>query len=358
VRVLDLEVLAAGVGHVLGRGPLHLGVDAQRISSGREGGTVELGNGEGPERVSGPGGGLGGVRLLVVAVAGVLASACAGQPADPPTPPATSPPPVATTGPSGPPPPEATRPPAAVGGQTSTTAAPTAGWRVGARPLPLRPDGFGRVLPTPPELVRRRLPTVDRLPPPAGGRFRSTVGPVSAAVRRRMGAAWRPGCPVGPAELRYLTVSFRGFDGRPHTGELVVHRRVAAQVVSVFARLYRAGFPIEEMRLVTGADLAAHPTGDGNNTAAFVCRAARRQTRWSAHAYGLAVDVNPFQNPYRRGDLVLPELAGAYLDRGDRRPGMIRAGDVVTTSFAEIGWTWGGSWRSPTDHMHFSATGG
>jgi hypothetical protein len=230
-------------------------------------------------------------------------------------------------------------------------------WRVGARPLPLRPDGFGKVLPTPPALADRRLPTVDRLPPPAGGRFRSTVSPVGAAVRARMGDAWRPGCPVGPADLRYVTVAFWGFDGRAHTGELVVHRRVAGPLQTVFARLFRARFPIEEMRLVTGADLAARPTGDGNNTAAFVCRPARKQTRWSAHAYGLAVDVDPFQNPYRRGDLVLPELASAYLDRSDRRPGMIRSGDVVTEAFAAIGWTWGGTWRSARDLMHFSATG-
>ena len=240
---------------------------------------------------------------------------------------------------------------------TSTTRPPVV-WRVGARPLPLRPDGFGKVLPTPAVLRDRRLPTLDRLPPPPGGRFRSSVRPISAAVRARMGTTWKPGCPVGLADLRYVTVSFRGFDGRAHTGELVVHRRVAAPVVSVFARLYRARFPIEEMRLVTGADLAARPTGDGNNTAAFVCRAARKQTRWSAHAYGLAVDVNPFQNPYRRGDLVLPELASAYEDRSRARPGMIRPGDVVTSAFADIGWTWGGNWRSQKDFMHFSATGG
>jgi D-alanyl-D-alanine carboxypeptidase len=242
--------------------------------------------------------------------------------------------------------------------QPSPTTRPPVAWRVGARPLPLRPDGFGKVLPTPAVLRDRRLPTLDRLPPPPGGRFRSSIRPISAAVRARMGATWKPGCPVGLANLRYVTVSFRGFDGRAHTGELVVHRRVAAPVVSVFARLYRARFPIEEMRLVTGADLEARPTGDGNNTAAFVCRAARKQTRWSAHAYGLAVDVNPFHNPYRRGDLVLPELAGAYEDRERSRPGMVRPGDVVTTAFAGIGWTWGGTWRSPKDYMHFSATGG
>jgi D-alanyl-D-alanine carboxypeptidase len=173
-----------------------------------------------------------------------------------------------------------------------------------------------------------------------------------------MGATWNPACPVRLSDLRYVTVSFWGFDGRPHTGELVVHRRVADQLVSVFARLHQARFPIEQMRLVTTADLSAPPTGDGNNTAAFVCRRARTQTRWSAHAYGLAVDLNPFHNPYRRGNLVLPELASAYLERDRERPGMIRPGDVVTTAFAAIGWTWGGTWRSPTDHMHFSATGG
>jgi D-alanyl-D-alanine carboxypeptidase len=287
------------------------------------------------------------LRPVVILLFALLLVACATRPSPPAARGAstTAPAPAAT----------ATTPPLATVDPPTTTT-PVA-WRLGARPLPLRPDGFGQVLPTPPELRRRRLPTVDRLPPPAGGRFRSAVRPIGPAIRARMGATWSPACPVRLTDLRYVTVSFRGFDGRPHTGELVVHRRVADQVVSVFARLYRAAFPIEEMRLVTTADLDAHPTGDGNNTAAFVCRAARNQRRWSAHAYGLAVDVNPFQNPYARGDLVLPELASSYLDRGRVRPGMIRAGDAVTGAFAAIGWTWGGTWRSPTDLMHFSATG-
>jgi D-alanyl-D-alanine carboxypeptidase len=290
---------------------------------------------------------LRGLRPVVILVVAALLAACAAEPSRPAGAGA------ATTEPA-PPPTATTSPPAAA--RTPTSAPPVA-WRLGARPLPLRPDGFGQVLPTPAALRDRRLATVDRLPPPAGGRFRSAVRPIGPAIRARMGATWSPACPVRLADLRYVTVSFRGFDGRPHTGELVVHRRVADQIVSVFARLYRAGFPIEEMRLVTTADLDARPTGDGDNTAAFVCRAARNQRRWSAHAYGLAVDVNPFQNPYRRGDLVLPELASAYLDRGWVRPGMIRPGDVVTGAFAAIGWTWGGTWRSPRDLMHFSATG-
>ena len=283
-------------------------------------------------------------HLTVVLLVCAVLTACAGRP------------PPAPATPGGPATPGAPQPHPPTSGPPATQ--PPGAWRVGARPLPLRPNGFGQVLPTPAAHRTRRLPPVDRLPPPPGGRFRSAIRPIGPAVRARMGATWKPGCPVGLADLRDVTVSFRGFDGRPHTGELVVHRRVAAEVVSVFARLYRARFPIEEMRLVTTADLNAHPTGDGNNTAAFVCRAARKQARWSAHAYGLAVDVDPFQNPYRRGDLVLPELASSYLDRARGRPGMIRQGDVVTAAFAAIGWTWGGTWRSPKDLMHFSATGG
>ncbi|MPY81043.1 MAG: M15 family peptidase [Actinophytocola sp.] len=231
-------------------------------------------------------------------------------------------------------------------------------WEVGAKPLPLRVDGFGRVLPTPRELRVRRLPTIDRLPPPPNDRFRSSVREIGPRIRARMGPTWQPGCPVGLRDLRYVRVSFWGFDGRPHTGEVIVHRRAAHDIVHVFARLHRARFPIEAMRIATSVDLDARPTGDGNGSGGFVCRPIRKGSTWSAHAYGLAIDINPFQNPYQRGDLVLPERASAYLNRGRMRPGMIGPGGVVVRAFADIGWSWGGQWHTPRDYMHFSATNG
>ncbi|MDQ3788413.1 MAG: M15 family metallopeptidase [Actinomycetota bacterium] len=238
---------------------------------------------------------------------------------------------------------------------TTTTAPPSPEWRVGARPLPLRPDGYGQVLPTPPELVNRDLPTVDRLPPPGDGRYHSSVAPVPADVLAR--STWQRSCPVAATDLRYLTMSFVGYDGREHTGEMIVNARVAAAVTRVFGHLFAARFPIEEMRVVAGAELTAPPTGDGNNTTAFVCRPAVGQKRWSAHAYGLAIDLNPFCNPYVRGDLVLPELASSYVDRSNRRPGMVEPGDVAVRAFTAIGWTWGGEWTTPRDLQHFTATG-
>ena len=235
------------------------------------------------------------------------------------------------------------------------SSAPAVTWQVGARPLPRRPDGFGEVDPTPPELVNRALPTKDVLPPPAGGRYASTIGAVPADVLAR--STWQPACPVKAGELRYLTMSFWGFDGRAHTGEMLVNARGAAGITEVFGRLFAARFPLEEMRVTSADELTAPPTGDGNFTSAFVCRPARGQTTWSAHAYGLAVDVNPFCNPYTQGDLVLPELASAYVDRSRKRPGMVLAGDATVRAFAAIGWSWGGNWRSPVDRMHFTATG-
>ncbi len=236
-----------------------------------------------------------------------------------------------------------------------TSGPPAATWQVGAHPLPRRADGFGEIEPTPPELVNRALPTKDVLPPPAGDRYASTINTVPPDVLAR--STWQAACPVKPADLRYLTMSFWGFDGRAHTGEMLVNAKGAAGITKVFGQLFAARFPLEEMRVTGPAELTAPPTGDGNSTSAFVCRPARGQTTWSAHAYGLAVDVNPFCNPYSQGDLVLPELASAYLDRADRRPGMVLAGDATVRAFAAIGWTWGGAWSSPKDRMHFTATG-
>jgi len=307
---------------------------------------------------------LAGVLAGVLAFPGCTtersAPGAAASPQQAPSPTrSTSPAPTRAGVPSAPGIPRSTRPARARSAPAAPASEPVrlGTWRVGARPLPLRPDGFGEVQPTPRRLRVRRLATRDLLPPPTDGRFHATVGPVTPQVRRRMGEAWSAGCPVTLRDLRYLTLSFRGFDGGEHTGELVVAAGVADDVVQVFRRLHDAGFPIEEMRLPGTADLEAPPTGDGNNTAAYVCRATRGASTFSAHAYGLAIDVNPFVNPYRRGDLVLPELAGAYLDRTWRRPGMILPGGVVTRAFADVGWTWGGDFRSLSDLMHFSANG-
>jgi hypothetical protein len=241
---------------------------------------------------------------------------------------------------------------------TTTTLSPFAppDW-LGTRILPLGPDGEnGIVEPTPPELQHRAFLTVSALPdPPEPGVFTATIQPIPADVLAR--SSWADECPVAVDELSYLTMSHYGFDGEYHTGEMIVNAAVAEDIVWVFQQLHDARFPIEDMRVTTAEEIDAPPTGDGNRTASFECRPSVGSSNWSQHAYGLAVDINRFQNPYIRGELVLPELASYYLDRSLDEPGMIVAGDVVHQAFTELGWGWGGNWNSLKDWMHFSLNG-
>lgn len=238
----------------------------------------------------------------------------------------------------------------------TTTTNPFArpGW-LGTRLLPIRPDGHGEVQPTPPELVDRRLETIDLLDPPDSDGFVATIEPIPDDVLAR--SSWTEECPVTVDELRYLTMTHHGFDGEIHTGEMIVNADYAEGVAEVFRHLFEAGFPIEQMRVIRLEEIDDHPTGDFNDTTSFVCRPAVGSANWSYHAYGLAIDVNPFHNPYLRDDLVIPELASAYTDRENVREGMIFVGDVVVEAFADIGWSWGGHWNTLKDWMHFSSSG-
>ncbi len=189
-----------------------------------------------------------------------------------------------------------------------------------------------------------------------GEDFAATIAPIDAALATRMSTSWRAGCPVPLADLRYLTMTYRGFDGVDHTGEMVVAASVAPDVVSVFARLHEIGFPIAAMRLVD--DFAGNDDASmaADNTSGFNCRAITGGTGFSEHSSGTAIDVNPVQNPYVRGAVVLPPAGAAYVSRPSAA-GVIHAGDAVVQAFAAIGWSWGGAWASPIDYQHFSRSG-
>ncbi|MFE6646180.1 M15 family metallopeptidase [Nocardioides sp. NPDC057772] len=226
---------------------------------------------------------------------------------------------------------------------------------LGTRVLPEDAQGYGIARPTPPELRHRAWTLPDVVPMLPGGGFAAEVDVAPDDVIAR--STWVPGCPVSRQELAWVRMTFWGFDGARHTGEMLINARVAEDVVGVFRRLYEARFPIEQMDITTKAALDAPPTGDGNGTGGFVCRPSVGQTSFSQHAYGLAIDINTFQNPYVKGDRVIPELARWYLNRSRKAPGMIHPDDVVVRAFADIGWEWGGDWNSLKDYQHFSENG-
>ena len=187
--------------------------------------------------------------------------------------------------------------------------------------------------------------------------FHVAVAPVTAV---ELGRSWHPGCPVGPSGLRALSVSYVGFDGRAHRGKLVVAAGVTREVTTVFRALYRARFPIHRMIPIVRYGGDDDRSAAADNTSAFNCRraVASGPPRWSAHAYGTAIDVNDVENPYLEGGRVIPPAGAAYRDRSRVRPGMAVPGGVLVRAFSSVGWLWGGRWTGTPDYQHFSRTGG
>jgi hypothetical protein len=187
--------------------------------------------------------------------------------------------------------------------------------------------------------------------------FTATAAAVTAA---ELGKSWHAGCPVGPSQLRTVTLTYWGFDGVPHLGAIVVAASAVPSVIRVFHILFGEHFPIRSMQptaVFGGSDDASMAV---DNTSAFNCRyaVATGTPRWSAHAYGKAIDVNTVENPYSLSGKVLPPIGAPYLERTPYRPGMAVPGGQLVRAFAAIGWQWGGRWTSSPDYQHFSADGG
>jgi hypothetical protein len=194
-------------------------------------------------------------------------------------------------------------------------------------------------------------------PPP----YHAQVAPLTPAQRKAMTpAVWRPGCPVALSDLRRVTITYIGFDGRAHRGALVVNRTVAAPVARAFGELYAARFPIRRVLPIEAYGGSDFDSIEADNTSAFNCRSATGSSHWSEHAYGRAIDLDPIENPYvTAGGTTSHAASRAYLDRTRvrTRPGVIAEGGAVLRAFAHIGWGWGGRWSGARDYQHLSASG-
>jgi hypothetical protein len=201
---------------------------------------------------------------------------------------------------------------------------------------------------------------------PAAESFQHSIRPLSARQQAQLRATgvWHQGCPVSLSQLRLLSVSAIGFDGRPYVGQLVVDGDVARPLVSVFRRLYALRFPIRHMRFAQVYGPASGRPNDNDVSGSFECRDAvpspctggKSTGTWSNHAYGHAIDLNPRENPYVGCGMSRDPTARSYMDRSRLRKGMVTPS--VVAAFRSIGWGWGGSWSGSTkDYMHFSVNG-
>lgn len=192
--------------------------------------------------------------------------------------------------------------------------------------------------------------------------YRSSISPITPEIKKRMlkGNSWRKGCPVGLEDLRYLRIKHLNFNGEEQMGEMIVHKEVSEEVTEIFKALYKAGYPIKKMRLVSDYKGSDWQSIESDNTSAFNCRAATGSKTWSKHSYGKAIDINPIENPYiSRKGYISHKASKIYRNRVHQKStyadkAVLLKGDKAVQLFKKHGWEWGGDWSGVKDYQHFS----
>ena len=195
------------------------------------------------------------------------------------------------------------------------------------------------------------------------GAFEAKIKPIDKYIKQRMieRKSWRNGCPVGLEDLRYIRVKHHNFYRSEKMGELIVHKDVADEIVEIFRELYEIGYPIRQMRLISDFLGNDWQSIESDNTSAFNCRkTSTKNGKWSKHAYGKAIDINPIENPFvfKTGRIVHIESYkykkrvhknNSFTDRA-----MLLKEDKAVKIFEKYGWKWGGDFTPYKDYQHFS----
>ncbi len=189
------------------------------------------------------------------------------------------------------------------------------------------------------------------------------ITPLSASRRQSIlsNSTILPDAPVQVDRLLAVHFLHTNFEGGVSQGEMIVLDVLAESVLAIFKELHDFQFPIEKVIPVDefgGDDVASMEV---NNSSAFNSRKIMNTDRWSSHAYGAAIDINPRQNPYvpnpEQTDFrVYPSGGEPYMDRENSRMGMV---EPIVPIFKKHGFTeWGGDWKSPLDYHHFQVEWG
>jgi hypothetical protein len=180
--------------------------------------------------------------------------------------------------------------------------------------------------------------------------FEASIGALTPVQREKMnGRSWHEGCPVPLDDLVSIRLDYVGLDDSVHDGALVVHRRVADEIVEIFRELFAAGFRIE--RIQPYEDFPVGEYASSNDTVGFYCRPAQNDPKvFSSHAHGIAVDIKAMTNPYRDPKGWWPARSDG--ERHRSAPGLLSAGSEAVKIFMRHGWIWGGL-LNPPDYMHF-----
>ena len=187
------------------------------------------------------------------------------------------------------------------------------------------------------------------------GDYRFTSQPIPYKVRARMiGKSMPDNATITFNELRYLKIPYYDFDSIIQQGEMVCNKAIAHDLLEIFMTLFEAGYQLCSIRLIDDFNADDETSMRANNTSCFCYRTIAGSKTLSRHALGMAVDINPLQNPYVDGRIVQPATATEYADRTKDFPHKLDANDLCKRTFVAHGFLWAGSWPTVAkDYQHF-----
>lgn len=175
--------------------------------------------------------------------------------------------------------------------------------------------------------------------------------PATVVVDSRMTRAEAIGKNAFPQHIldaqEVVTVRYYSFDSKLHEGQLVVHKSLVSDVQAIFREIEQSQFPIAKVIPIVYYNWSDSKSIADNNTSAFNYRTVDGTNKLSDHAYGKAIDINPYLNPWvgKKGKSTRPYRP--------EQPGTITGEGVVVQAFKKRGWSWGGSWKNSKDYQHF-----
>jgi D-alanyl-D-alanine carboxypeptidase len=203
-----------------------------------------------------------------------------------------------------------------------------------------------------------RVPNQTRVVASSSHRFRRIAVLNSVVSRTTAGdvaTTYHPGCPVGPSRLRTVRMNYYGSDKKMHRGVLIVRSDLTGEIRHAFGHSLQVRFPITRMKNPNAYGGNDPRQMAADNSSGFNCRkVVGNPYRMSPHSYGIAIDVNTRQNPYR--DVTgkwWPANGRKYIDRTPRRLGMLNAKSTLVRTLGKDGFFWGGRWYPGRDYQHF-----
>lgn len=177
-------------------------------------------------------------------------------------------------------------------------------------------------------------------------------------INKIYGISYKADCPVSYEDLRYVHILHINFKNEIIEGELICHRDVAQDMVEIFYELYIQNYQIEKVRLIDEYGADDKLSMIDNNTSCFNYRTVEGTNSISKHGLGLAIDINPFYNPYVTKnndgtDYISPPGSEIFVDRTQDFAHKITEDDLCYQLFTQHGFLWGGHWKYTKDYQHF-----